>query len=304
MNVLASVPKHVKIVEVGPRDGLQNVAETVPTADKIRFIDLLTESGLSRIEATSFVSPKWVPQLADAEEVVRGIRRAEGVQYPVLAPNLRGLERAIDAGAREVAFFTAASEAFTQKNINSSILESLDVFGAMALLARQNGLWIRAYVSTAFHCPYVGPVASQQAIAVARSLFDAGAEEVSLGDTIGHATPREVADLTDQVLNVFDSMRIAFHFHDTRGTALANILVALQMGIRIFDSSAGGLGGCPFAPGASGNVATEDLLYLLHGMGVNTGVDIEKVVAASLFIGQRLGRPLPSRYLQSRWNSA
>ena len=276
-------PKKVKIVEVGPRDGLQNDKRIIPTEDKVRFIDLLTEAGLSEIEAGSFVHPRWVPQLADTTEVYRRIKKREGVSYPVLVPNLKGLSRAIEAGVREIAVFTAASESFNKKNINMSVDESLEVIREILLSARREHLRVRGYVSTCFACPYEGRMQTAQVSSVIKKLFDLGVDEISLGDTIGSAVPTEVEVLLESVTEKekIPKEKIAVHFHNTRGTALANILVSIQMGISIIDSSAGGLGGCPYAPGASGNVATEEVLYMLHGMGIETGVSLEKVVEAS-----------------------
>ncbi|HZO91255.1 MAG TPA: hydroxymethylglutaryl-CoA lyase [Chthonomonadaceae bacterium] len=295
---LAQVPARVRVVEVGPRDGLQNEAALVPTEDKVRFVEMLAESGLSDIEVTSFVSPKRVPQLADAEEVFARLTPRPGVRYSALVPNAKGLERALAAGVRAIALFTAASETFNQRNIGMTIAESLEGFRALLPTARAHGLWVRAYVSTAFVCPYEGQIAPEQVVAVVQELVAMGVDEVSIGDTIGHATPNAVARLTEALRPVLPLERTAYHFHDTRGTALANVLMALQYGVAILDSAAGGAGGCPFAPGAAGNLATEDLLYLLHGMGIETGVSLEQVVAASRFLETRLGHPLPGKYLQ------
>ncbi len=298
---MTAYPKKVKIVEVGARDGLQNEKETIQTSDKIKFIDLLTDSGLPVIEATSFVSPKWVPQLADASQVFINIKKPKGVFYPVLVPNVKGLERAVLSGVKNIAVFTAASETFTQKNTNMTIEDSLKAIADVAQQAARMGLWVRGYVSTGFVCPYEGRVAPDKVIAVVSRLLELGIHEISLGDTIGAAVPTNVESLLEKLLPVVASKKsaLAMHFHDTRGTALANILKSLEMGITILDSSAGGLGGCPYAPGASGNVATEDVLYMLHAMGIETGVSLEKVAEASRFIGSVLGRPLPSKYLQS-----
>ncbi len=295
---LAQVPARVRVVEVGPRDGLQNEAALVPTEDKVRFVEMLAESGLSDIEVTSFVSPKRVPQLADAEEVFARLTPRPGVRYSALVPNAKGLERALAAGVRAIALFTAASETFNQRNIGMTIAESLEGFRALLPTARAHGLWVRAYVSTAFVCPYEGQIAPEQVVAVVQELVAMGVDEVSIGDTIGHATPNAVARLTEALRPVLPLERTAYHFHDTRGTALANVLMALQYGVAILDSAAGGAGGCPFAPGAAGNLATEDLLYLLHGMGIETGVSLEQVVAASRFLETLLGHPLPGKYLQ------
>ncbi len=299
MGLFSAIPRRVRVVEVGPRDGLQNEAGFVPTGAKVRFIELLSEAGFEAVETTSFVSPRAVPQLADAEEVFRAIRRRPGVRYPVLIPNLKGLERALKAGAREVAVFTAASETFNLKNINMSIDRSLEVIADVVREARAAGLWVRGYISVCFGCPYEGKVDPEKVLTVAARLAELGVAEVSLGDTIGVATPRQVEETVGRVLKELPAERLALHFHDTRGTALANVLTGLLMGISVFDSSAGGLGGCPFAPGASGNLATEDLLYMLHGMGVETGVDLAKVMDATRYILGVINRPPASRYFQA-----
>ncbi|ASS99579.1 MULTISPECIES: hydroxymethylglutaryl-CoA lyase [Geobacillus] len=292
-------PAKVTVKEVGPRDGLQNEATPIATADKIAWINLLSETGLSYIEVTSFVHPKWIPQLADAVEVAEGIRRKAGVTYAALVPNEKGLERALGAGVDEVGVFMSASEAHNQKNINKTIAATFPVLEAVVKTAKQAGKTVRGYVSTVFGCPYEGPVAVDQVLMVADRLLAMEVDELSLGDTIGVATPKQVEDVLAEVLRRFPVERIAMHFHDTRGTALANILVSMEMGITTFDSSLGGLGGCPYAPGASGNVATDDLVYMLHGMGIETGIDVEQLTKAALFIRDKIGRPLPSRYLQT-----
>jgi hydroxymethylglutaryl-CoA lyase len=294
-----NLPDRVTIYEVGPRDGLQNEKQSVPTEAKIRYIDLLSASGLRFIEATSFVSPQAIPQLADAGEVMRGIGRAEGVRYPVLVPNARGMERALEAGVTDIALFTAASESFTKANINSTIEASLENFKPVAAMALANGIRIRGYVSTAFGCPYEGYVPPSKVLEVSLRLRDLGVEQVSLGDTIGVGTPNQVEEVLSTVFERIDRSALAVHFHDTRGTALANVLVALQMGISTIDASSAGLGGCPYAPGASGNLATEDLLYMLDGMGIATGVDIKKLVEASTYILGQLGKAPASRFLQA-----
>jgi len=299
-----SLPQRVTVYEVGPRDGLQNEAETLPTAAKVRFVDLLTESGLPAIEVGSFVSPSAIPQLADTEEVFRRIHRASGVRYPALVPNLRGLERAVAAGVREIAVFTAASETFNRRNIRAGIDESIERFGPVVARAREDGIRIRGYVSTAFGCPYEGEISPDAVREVVHKLLDLPVDEISIGDTIGVATPSGVYDVIE---TLYDSgvtrPVLALHLHDTRGTALANVYAGLECGITTFDSSAGGLGGCPYAPGASGNLATEDLLYLLEGLGIVTGVTLPKVVAASRFLAGILGRKPPGRYLAAVWEA-
>jgi isopropylmalate/homocitrate/citramalate synthase len=293
------LPRHVTIVEVGPRDGLQNESVTVSTADKIAFVDRLSVAGLPAIEAAALVSPRWVPQMADSDAVLAGIRRTPGVRYTALVPNLRGLERARGAGLSEIAIFAAASETFSRRNINQSIDESIRTYKEVCDAAIAQGMRVRAYLSTAFGCPFEGVVAPARVGDTAARLIDLGVFEVSVSDTIGVAHPAQVVDVLDAVQARVPLSLIALHFHDTRGTALANVLAALQAGIATFDASAGGLGGCPYAPGASGNVATEDLLYMLDGLGIATGVDLDAVVGASLFIEPRLGHPLPSRYVQA-----
>ena len=294
--VLGALPRRVTVVEVGPRDGLQNEKGVVSTADKVRFIDLLSVAGFPVIEATSFVSPKAVPQLADAAEVMAAIARRPGTRYTALVPNRKGMERALAAGVDEVAVFTGASETFVQHNINTSIAGSIENFLPVVEMARAAGKRVRGYISTAFGCPYEGYVAPPAVVEVAERLLELGVDELSIGDTIGVATPNQVVELTRLLAERMPLERLAMHFHDTRGTALANVLAALQCGISIFDSSAGGLGGCPYAPGASGNLATEDLLYLLHGLDIETGVDLDAVVAASRFLaGVRASAPA-SRY--------
>jgi hydroxymethylglutaryl-CoA lyase len=294
-----SYPRRVTIYEVGPRDGLQNEKSLVPTEAKIRFVDLLSHAGYSAIETTSFVNPKSVPQMADASDVVRGIERVGGVRYPVLVPNEKGMQRALEAGADEIAVFTAASEAFARANINCSIRESLDNFRPVIAAAKEHGMRVRGYVSTALGCPYEGYVPQARVEQVALALVDMGVAEVCVGDTIGVGTPADVERVFGALLEKLPANMLAAHFHDTRGTALANALTAMQMGISTIDSSAGGLGGCPFAPGASGNLATEDLVYMLDGMGIETGIDIEKVAQASIYILEVLGKPPASRYVQA-----
>lgn len=284
---------------MGPRDGLQNEHAQIATADKVRYIDLLSESGLTFIEATSFVSPKAVPQLADAAEVFTRIRKQPGVRYPVLTPNVKGLERAKAAGADAIAVFTAASEAFTRRNINMTIDESIDTFRDVVRNAKENGMWVRGYVSTAFGSPFGDDVTPQMVTEVSRKLLDLGCDEISIGDTIGVGVPSQVDELVPALTRDIPLQKLAFHFHDTRGTALANIYAALQHGVCIFDSSSGGLGGCPYAPGATGNVGTEDLLYMLHAMGIETGIDLAKIRAASRCIAGVLGHELTSKAFQA-----
>ena len=285
----------VRIVEVGPRDGLQNEKAIVPTADKIALIDRLSATGLGTIEATSFVSPTWVPQLADAAEVFAGIRRREGVAYPVLVPNERGYERARAAGATEVAVFSAASEAFNQRNINASIDESLARFVPVLERAARDGVRVRGYVSTVLGCPYQGVVPVADVVRVAGRLHAMGCYEVSLGDTIGIGTPVKAREMLRAVADAVPMSALAVHFHDTRGQALANILACLEEGVRVVDSAVSGTGGCPYAKGASGNVATEDVVYMLEGMGMRTGVDLAALVETGRWLAALLGRPSGSK---------
>ena len=291
------LPAEVTIYEVGPRDGLQNEARNVPTGEKIRFIDALVAAGIRAIEITSFVSPKWIPQLADAAEVARGVARPTGVRMSALVPNRRGLDTAIASGMKEIAVFLSASETHNKKNVNKTIAETLDAFGDVVPPALAVGLKVRAYVSTVFGCPYEGEVDPARAVELTGKLRDMGVYQVSLGDTIGVANPQQVEEVLGRVLAVHPQDAIAVHFHDTQGTALANCLVALQMGITTIDSSAGGLGGCPYAPGASGNLATEDVVAMLHGMGVETGIDLDKLMVASRTASAFVGHELPSKYL-------
>ena len=299
MSALANLPKQVKLVEVGPRDGLQNEAGNVPTAVKLELIARLADAGLRHIEATAFVSPKWVPQMADHDTVMRSVPRREGVTYSALTPNLKGFEAALAAGAQEVAVFGAASEAFSQQNINCSIAESLQRFEAVMRAAKDANIPVRGYVSCVLGCPYQGEVAPQAVADVASALFDMGCQEISLGDTIGVGTPLATQRMLDVVSRRVPVERLAGHFHDTYGQALANVLAALQGGVAVFDSSVAGLGGCPYAVGASGNLASEDLVYSLHGMGIETGVDLEALAQAGDFICAALGRPTRSRVAQA-----
>jgi hydroxymethylglutaryl-CoA lyase len=289
------VSDFVRIVEVGPRDGLQNEKAIVATADKIELIDRLSATGLRVVEATSFVSPKWVPQLADAAEVYAGIRRHVGVDYPVLVPNLQGYERAREVGVAHVAVFTAASEEFNRRNINASIQESLERFAPVMERAKADGVRVRGYVSTVLGCPYQGDVRVSDVARVAGALHAMGCEEVSLGDTIGVGTPAKARRMLRAVANEVPIEALAVHFHDTYGQALANILACLEEGVRVVDSAVSGTGGCPYARGASGNVATEDVVYMLHGMGIQTGVDLPALVATGHWLSARLGRETASK---------
>ncbi|XP_054267965.1 hydroxymethylglutaryl-CoA lyase, mitochondrial [Macrosteles quadrilineatus] len=291
----SKLPKYVRVVEVGPRDGLQNEPVTVPTDIKIEFINRLSQTGLRVIEATSFVSPKWVPQMADHKLVLQGITKRKGISYPVLVPNLKGLEAAISAGAEEIAVFGAASETFSKRNINCSIAESLERFREIARIALEKGLRVRGYVSCVCGCPYEGDIQPEQVVKVVQEMIDMGCYEVSLGDTIGVGTLGSMRRMLEVVLATVDSRQIAVHCHDTYGQALPNILVALQMGVSVVDASVSGLGGCPYARGASGNVATEDLVYMLHGLGINTGIDLPALISAGQYICSFLNRQTQSK---------
>jgi hydroxymethylglutaryl-CoA lyase len=296
---VSSLPRRVTVVEVGPRDGLQNEAAPVSVDERVAFCEALIGAGLPVVEIGAFVSPKWVPQMAGSDEVARRVGRRTGVRTPLLVPNRKGFEAARAAGVREIAVFTAASETFNLKNINASIDESFRRFGEFVPEARREGMWVRGYVSTCFGCPYEGAVDPGRVEEVARRLLEAGVDEVSIGDTIGVGVPTQVHDVIGRLKQALPAASLAVHFHDTRGTALANVLASLEEGIAIVDSSAGGLGGCPYAPGASGNLASEDLLFMLQGMGIETGVDLARVAAASRALAPRLGHALPSRYLQA-----
>lgn len=285
----------VKIVEVGPRDGLQNEPQALPVAARVELVEQLADTGLRHIEAGAFVSPRWVPQMADSGEVLRRLGRRPGVRFSALVPNQQGLEAALAAGCEEVAVFAAASEAFSQRNINCSIDDSLRRFEPVLALARERGVRVRGYVSCVLDCPYGGPVAPQRAGEVAQRLYELGCYEISLGDTLGKGTPDATARLVEHCAERLPLAALAGHFHDTFGMAVANVHAALQAGVRTFDSSLAGLGGCPYSPGASGNVATEDVLHLLHGMGYATGVDLPAVARLGTAISQRLGRPNASR---------
>ena len=293
------LPERVTVYEVGPRDGLQNEARQVPTADKLKFIGALMDAGLQRIEITSFVSPRWIPQLADNAEVARGLTRREGVILSALVPNRRGLDAALAAGMREIAVFLSASETHNFKNVNKTIAETLLAFEEVIPPALAAGVAVRAYVSTVFGCPYEGDVPASATIALCRTLRDMGVYQVSIGDTIGVANPRQVEAVMSQILESVPAPAVAAHFHDTQGTALANCLVAMQLGVTTIDAAVGGLGGCPYAPGAAGNLATEDLVAMLHAMGIETGIDLDKLVQASRLAAAFVGHDLPSKYLKA-----
>ena len=296
---MSNYPRQVSIVEVGARDGLQNEASVIELPVKLAFINGLLRAGLKRIEAGSFVSPKWVPQMADSAAVFNGLPQGTGATFSALTPNEKGMLAAIDAGVDEVAVFAAASESFSQRNINCSIAQSLERFEPVFRLARQHNLRVRGYVSCVMGCPYEGAIRPDAVLAVSQTLLDKGCYEISLGDTIGTGTPGQTAQLLSTLLKTIPASKLAVHFHDTYGQALANILVALQHGISVIDSAAGGLGGCPYAAGASGNVATEDVVYMLNGMGIDCGVDINALVAASTQIFNHLNRDPASRTMRA-----
>ncbi|MFV8826941.1 hydroxymethylglutaryl-CoA lyase [Alkalihalobacterium sp. APHAB7] len=291
-------PNNILLKEVGPRDGLQNEKSFVSTEDKVEWINMLSNTGLSYIEITSFVHPKWIPALADAVDVAKKIKRKPGVTYAALVPNEKGLQRALEANIDEVSVFMSASETHNQKNINKSIDDTFKVLRPVVQEAKANGKTTRGYVSTVFGCPYEQNVSIEDVIKVSEHLFDMGIDELSLGDTIGVGNPAQVQRVLDELLTRFPADQLAMHFHDTRGTALANILASLDMGITKFDAAVAGLGGCPYAPGASGNVATEDLLYMLNEMSIETGVNQDLLIAAAQWIEEKVGRTLPSRNLQ------
>jgi hydroxymethylglutaryl-CoA lyase len=292
-------PDRVSVYEVSPRDGLQNERATVPTRAKLRLIDSLTAAGLARVEITSFVSPQWIPQLADADELSAHATPPPGVTFSALCPNAKGLERARQGGMREIAVFLSASETHNRKNVNKSVAETLAAFEETIAPALASGMRVRGYVSTVWGCPYEGDVDPKRALEIAKRLLAMGCYQVSLGDTIGVGTPRQTERVLEMMLAEIPTARIAMHMHDTRGTALANVLVGLEMGVRDFDASVGGLGGCPYAPGAAGNLATEDLVYMLHGMGVQTGIDLERLVEAGRVAESVVGRPLPGKVHQA-----
>lgn len=295
-----SLPRKVRLVEVGPRDGLQNEAQPISVTDKVQLVNDLTDAGLGYIEVGSFVSPKWVPQMAGSAEVFAGIEQRAGVTYAALAPNLRGFEDALAAGVKEVAVFAAATEAFSQRNINCSVSESLTRFEPIMHAAQQHGVRVRGYVSCVLGCPYEGRVSAEQVAPVARALHDMGCYEVSLGDTLGTGTAGDTRRLFEVVAQQVPREQLAGHFHDTYGQALANVYASLLEGIAVFDSSVAGLGGCPYAKGATGNIATEDVLYMLQGLGIETGIDLDKLISAGLRISAVLGRATGSRVARAR----
>lgn len=293
------MPDRVSVYEVSPRDGLQNEKATVPVGEKLRLVDALVAAGLRRVEITSFVSPRWIPQLADADEVAANVHRTPGVTFSALCPNATGLERAKAAGLEEIAVFLSASETHNKKNVNKTVAETLAAFEETIGPAREAGLRVRAYVSTVWGCPYEGDVDPKASHRIALRLVEMGCYQISISDTIGSGTPRQTATILETMLADIPREKLAMHMHDTRGTALANILVGLEYGIRDFDASVGGLGGCPYAPGAAGNVATEDLVYMLHGMGIETGIDLERLVDAARAAESIVGRPLPGKVLKA-----
>ena len=299
MDLFEKLSQRVSVYEVSPRDGLQNERATVPLRAKLRLIDALVASGLRRVEITSFVSPRWIPQLADADEVAEHVSPAEGVVYSALCPNVIGLDRARRAGMREIAVFLSASETHNKKNVNKTVSDTLVAFAETIRGAQADGMRVRGYVSTSWGCPYEGDIDPKRVVAIAAKLVEMGCYQVSLGDTIGVGTPRHTQRLLQAVLATLPAEAIAMHMHDTRGTALANVLVGLEMGIRDFDASVGGMGGCPYAPGAAGNLATEDLVYMLHGMGITTGIDLERLVEAGRVAESVVGRTLPGKVHQA-----
>ncbi len=298
-DLFAAAPPEVSVYEVSPRDGLQNEPIIVPLEGKLQLIQALADAGIKRIEATSFVSPKWVPQLADAGDLIAALPKIEGVTYSALVPNARGLERALEVKLPEIAVFLSASETHNKMNVNKSVDATLDVFEEIVPPARQAGIRVRAYVSTVWGCPYEGDVPVEKAVHVAKRLAALGCYQISLGDTIGVGTPRKTQAIVKAMLSELEADKVALHFHDTRGTALANVVVGLELGIRTFDASVGGLGGCPYAPGASGNLATEDLVYMLSGMGVSTGVDLDKLITAGQVAERVVARNLQGKVHQA-----
>jgi hydroxymethylglutaryl-CoA lyase len=297
--LLGGLPRRVDLYEVGPRDGLQNELRTLPTRDKARLVEALVAAGEKRIEVTSFVSPKWIPQLADAEELLRLVGRKPGVVFSALVPNLKGLERAREAGLQEAAVFISASEAHSKKNINKSIAEALGASREVATAAVRMGMRVRGYLSTVWGCPYEGDVPVERVVDICRQLVDMGLYQLSLGDTIGVGTPRQTEEILTALLKYIPLEKLALHLHDTRGTALANALVGLSAGITTFDASIGGLGGCPYAPGAAGNLATEDAVFMFQGMGVETGIHLDRLVEAGELAQELIGRKLAGKFLQA-----
>ncbi len=297
-------PKAVRIVEVGPRDGLQNEKEIFPTELKIDFINRLSKTGLKTIEATSFVSPKWIPQLADGAKVLTGIEKVSGVHYPVLVPNVRGFEMAENAGAKEIAVFMAASETFSQKNTHCSIAESYERIEEILTLTKKDNTRVRAYISCSLGCPFEGDIAPAIVVDIAKRLFSMGCTEISIGDTIGVGTPNKAKDLIANLAKHIPIANIALHFHDTYGQALANIYACLELGVSIIDSAISGLGGCPYAKGATGNVATEDVLYMLEGLGIHTGVNMNALIAVSRFVSEFTHRPPRSKVAEAKLKAA
>jgi len=297
--VLETLPVDVTLYEVGPRDGLQNESRLIPTEDKVQLIDALSDTGLRAIEITSFVNPRWIPQLADGVEVAQRVKRRSEVNYSALVPNRQGFDSAVKAGMKEIAVFLSASETHNKKNVNKTIAATLQAFGEVVPPALELGMRVRAYVSTVYGCPYEGKVDPEKALELCRALRAMGCYQISLGDTIGVANPRQVRDVLSRVLADTPIEAVAVHFHDTRGTALANILVAVEMGITTVDAALGGLGGCPYAPGASGNVATEDVVYMLEEMGVKTGVDLEKLIDCARLASTLVGHEMPSKYYRA-----
>jgi hydroxymethylglutaryl-CoA lyase len=297
--MLEKLPERVTVYEVGPRDGLQNEARAVPTADKVAFVDALSATGLQAIEITSFVNPKWIPQLADGADVARRIQRKPGVRYSCLVPNKQGFDKALSSGMREIALFVSVSETHNKKNVNKTVAETLRAFDEVLPAAREAKVQVRAYLSTVYGCPYEGEVDPARVVWLAKELQGRGVDQISVSDTTGVGTPVQVRDVLRRILAEVPASVLAVHFHDTRGTALANILVALELGIATVDSAIGGLGGCPYAPGASGNVSTEDVVNMLHGMGVQTGIDLDLLCAASARIAGWVGHEMPSKYLKA-----
>lgn len=294
-----NLPKEVTVFEVGPRDGLQNESKHIETADKVALIEAIAQAGLKQIEVTSFVSPKWIPQLADGAQVIASLSLPTDVSISALVPNLKGYEAAKASGLKQINLFLSASEAHSKKNINKSVAEALSTMKEVADVALQDGMRLRCYVSTVFACPYEGPVSINSVLKVVEGLVSMGVHEISLGDTIGAANPLQVKQVLDALKGLVSFEQLALHFHDTRGTALANVVAGIESGVTIFDSSLGGLGGCPYAPGASGNLATEDLVYMLHGMGIKTGIDLPALIEAGALAQKLLGKELPGRYLRA-----